>query len=197
MPPRIIFLRHGETDWNAEYRLQGQQDTPLNARGRDQARAVGRALRDWLGGEGPDVASLDFIASPLSRTRETMELARAAMGLPPADYATDPRLVELSFGRWEGLTWNELKARDPWAATAREGDKWTFQPPGGESYAMLAERVRPWLDGLDRESLVVAHGGVARVMMVLIGGVAPAEAALRDIRQGRALIFEDGGCRWL
>ena len=123
MPPRIIFLRHGETDWNAEARLQGQQDTPLNARGRDQARSVGRALRDWFRAGGPDIGALDFIASPLSRTRETMELARESMGLPPGEYSTDPRLIELSFGRWEGLTWNELKAIDPWAATAREGVK--------------------------------------------------------------------------
>ena len=198
MPPRIFFLRHGETDWNVEFRLQGQRDTPLNPRGRDQASAVGRMLRDYFGGQGaPGAADLDFIASPLERCRETMERARTAMGLDPIAYATDPRLMELSFGRWEGLTWSEVKAMDPWAAKAREGDKWDFQPPGGESYAMLAERVRPWLDQLADDSFVVAHGGIARVLMVMIGGISRADAPLADIKQGRAMLFEKGGCRWL
>ncbi len=198
MPPRIFFLRHGETDWNVEFRLQGQRDTPLNPRGRDQASAVGRMLRDYFGGPGaPGAAGLDFIASPLERCRETMERARDAMGLDPIAYATDPRLMELSFGRWEGLTWSEVKTMDPWAAKAREGDKWDFQPPGGESYAMLAERVRPWLDQLVQDSFVVAHGGIARVLMVMIGGISRADAPVADIKQGRAMLFENGGCRWL
>jgi broad specificity phosphatase PhoE len=197
MPPRIIFLRHGETDWNVEFRLQGQKDEPLNARGRDQARAVGRTLRDFFAEQKLDEAQFDFIASPLCRARETMELARGSMGLNPSSYALDPRLVELSFGRWEGLTWSELTAIDPWAAKARQGDKWSFQPPGGESYAMLAERVRPWLESLTRESFVVAHGGVARVLMAMIGGISTAKAPVEDVKQGRAMIFENGDCWWI
>ncbi len=191
---RLVFIRHGETDWNVEHRLQGQQDTPINGRGRDQASAVGRFVRDW---RGPELAGLRFVASPLWRTRETMQLARAAMGLDPLAYETDPRLMELTFGRWEGLTWEELKARDPWAAKAREGDKWTFQPPGGESYAMLAERLKPWIAEIDRETVVVSHGGVARALMALLGGAASSGAAVSDVHQGRALVFEAGACRWL
>lgn len=197
MPP-LIFLRHGETDWNVESRLQGQRDTPLNARGRDQAAAVGRALRDHLGGPGaPAASAYSFVASPLGRTRETMEIARAAMGLDPVAYATDPRLVELSFGRWEGLTWNELVARDPWAARAREGDKWYFTPPGGESYEMLAARIRPWLESLAGPTFVVSHGGVARVLMALIGGVPTSDAPKEIVAQGRALVFESGTHKWM
>ena len=198
MPPRIIFLRHGETDWNVEFRLQGQHDTPLNARGRDQAAAVGRTMRDFLGGPGaPASSGFDFVASPLGRTRATMELARTSMGLDPGAYATDPRLMELSFGRWEGKTWSEIVAMDPWAAKEREGDKWDFEPPGGESYEMLSVRVRPWLDALAGETFVVSHGGVARVLMAMIGGAGKAEAAQAVVAQGRALIFEDGGRRWV
>ncbi len=196
--PRLIFVRHGETDWNVEFRLQGQRDTPINGRGRDQAREVGRALRGrFAGSRAPDAADYDFVASPLARCRETMELAREAMGLAPNAYRTDASLIELSFGRWEGLTWSEVKTRDPWAAQAREGDKWTFQPPGGESYAMLAERIRPWLDGLRRDTFVVSHGGVARVLMAMIGGVAKTTAPRANIMQGRALLFDDETMRWL
>ena len=191
---RLIFLRHGETDWNAEGRLQGQHDVPLNGRGRDQAASAGRMVRDTF---GADLGSLHFVASPLSRTRETMEIARTAMGLDPLSYDMDQRLVELSFGRWEGLIWPEVKAMDPWAATAREGNKWTFQPPGGESYAMLADRLRPWLDTIERDTLVVSHGGVARVLLVLIGGMTTASAPVSDIHQGRVLFFEGSTARWL
>ena len=195
LPHRLIFIRHGETDWNAEARLQGQKDIPINGRGRDQAAGAGRSVRDTF---DPDtLKSIRFIASPLGRTRETMEIARAAMGLEPQPYEMDERLLELSFGRWEGLTWPEVKAMDPWAARAREEGKWHFQPPGGESYAMLADRLRPWLATISGETLVVSHGGVARVLMVLIGGVSTQTAPVCDIHQGRVLIFEAGRCQWL
>jgi probable phosphoglycerate mutase len=192
---RLIFLRHGETDWNVEGRLQGQHDIPLNGRGRDQAASAGRTARKYIAREG--LTGLRYVASPLSRTRDTMELARGAMGLDPKDYALDDRLMELSFGSWEGLIWPQVKALDPAAAKAREGDKWLFQPPGGESYAMLADRLRPWLATVACDTVIVSHGGVARVLMAMIGGVPVSEAPLMDIHQGRVLIFQDGARRWL
>ena len=195
---RLLFVRHGETPYNAENRLQGQLDIPLNARGRDQARAVGRALVMRLGVEIERLETAEaFIASPLVRARQTMEIARDAMGLPPDRYRLEARLKELSFGAWEGLTWPEIEAQDPKGIRARTRDKWRFAPPGGESYAMLAERVRPWLEGLTGDAFVVSHGGVARALMTLIAGVPPAKAADAPITQGRALAFEKGGCRWI
>ena len=197
-PHRLIFLRHGETAYNAENRLQGQLDIPLNARGREQARAVGRTLGARI---GPQIDRLEaagaFIASPLERARETMEIARDAVGLPPRRYALDPVLKEISFGAWEGLTWPEIVARDPKGVQTRKEDKWTFVPPRGESYAMLAVRLRPWLDGLTGDAFVVSHGGVARALMTLIAGVKPAKAADMPIVQGRTLCFENGTCRWI
>ena len=89
-----------------------------------------------------------------------MEIARDAMGLPPGRYRLDADLKELSFGDWEGMTWPEIEARDPKGVKARNSDKWIFAPPGGESYATLAARLRPWLDGLTADAFVVAHGGV-------------------------------------
>jgi len=192
---RLIFIRHGETSWNAEGRLQGQRDVPINGKGRAQAVSAGKDARKFI--ERHAIANLHFVASPLHRTRETMELAREALGLDPFAYDTDPRLMELTFGRWEGLTWPEAKQKDPWAATAREGDKWLFQPPEGESYAMLADRLRPWLATITRDTLVVSHGGVARALIAMIGGVSTSEAAVSDIHQGRVLLFEAGKRAWL
>src|SRR5690606_24568613 len=86
----IYFVRHGQTDWNAEGRLQGQADTGLNDTGRAQASGNGRLLAKLIAAP----SAVDFVASPLARTCETMELIRQAMGLPPKGYRTDPRLME-------------------------------------------------------------------------------------------------------
>jgi probable phosphoglycerate mutase len=197
-PHRLIFVRHGETAYNAENRLQGQLDIPLNARGREQARALGGALRTLVGRE---IDRLDeaqaFFASPLERARETMEIARDAMGLAPERYRLEAVLKELSFGVWEGLTWSEIEIKDPKGLWARRQDRWGFAPGGGESYAMLADRLRPWLDGLNEHAFVTSHGGVARVLMALIAGVPPAKAVRAPIIQGRAIIFENGSFRWI
>lgn len=197
-PHRLIFVRHGETAYNAENRLQGQLDIPLNARGREQARAVGRTLRARIKSEIEVLeAAGAFVASPLERARETMEIARNAMGLPSSCYRLDPILKEISFGAWEGSTWPEIAARDPKGVRVRGKDKWSFTPPHGESYAMLAERLGAWLAGLTGDVFVVSHGGVARALMTLIAGVAPAKAAEAPIAQGRALRFDNGACRWI
>jgi broad specificity phosphatase PhoE len=197
-PHRLIFARHGETNYNAEGRLQGQLDIPLNARGREQARALGGTLRNLIGSE---IDRLDeaqaFFASPLKRARETMEIVRDAMGLEPERYHLDAVLKELSFGVWEGLTWSEIEVKDPRGLRARREDRWAFAPKGGESYAMLADRLRPWLGGLNAHAFVISHGGVARVLMALIAGVSPAKAVGAPIIQGRAIVFENGGCRWI
>jgi broad specificity phosphatase PhoE len=190
--PVIYFVRHGETDWNLEARLQGQKDIPLNDLGRVQAEEAGRRLAALV----PHPEDLDYVASPLARTRETMERLRDAIGLDPGSYRLDPRLVELTFGEWEGLTWKELRRKEPQAAAARLRDKWGYVPPGGESYAMLAERVRPVLSDLTRDTVMVSHGGVARALLTLQCGVAGTVAASMDVWQGRILVIEDSRHRW-
>jgi broad specificity phosphatase PhoE len=195
---RLIFARHGETAYNAENRLQGQRDIPLNARGRDQSKALGQTLRARIGSEIGDLEAAEaFFASPLLRARETMTIARAAMGLPADRYRVDPALKEISFGAWEGLTWPEIEVKDPKGLRTRRKDKWNFVPQGGESYALLADRVGSWLDKQTGHAFVISHGGVARVLMALIAGVPPVKAIDMPIVQGRAILFENGGFRWI
>jgi probable phosphoglycerate mutase len=126
-----------------------------------------------------------------------MDIARDAMGLKPGRYHLDPVLKELSFGVWEGLTWPEIEVKDAKGLRARRKDRWAFAPEGGESYAMLAVRLRPWLDSLSEHAFVISHGGVARVLMALIAGIPPAKAVEAPIIQGRAILFENGSCRWI
>ena len=191
--PALYFVRHGETDWNAEGRLQGQRDIPLNDVGRVQAEEVGRRLRGLV----ERFEDLDYVASPMTRTRETMERLRDAVGLHPTAYRTDERLVELTFGQWEGRTFKEVRKTEPEAAAERARDKWSFVPPGGESYAMLADRVRPFLADLTRDAVVVSHGGVARAFLTIACGVEGREAASLYIWQGKILVIEGGRHRWV
>jgi len=193
--PPVFFVRHGETDWNAEGRLQGQADTDINATGRIQADRNGERLRDLIAAPG----EFDFVASPLRRTRETMERVRTALGLEPSAYRVDPILVEVHFGDWQGFTFAELEKNDPGCTAPRALDKWNFRPPGAaaESYAMLRERVRPWFDALTRPTVCVTHGGVVRVVLNLVGNVAESEAAALGIRQDRVLRYEGGRLDWL
>jgi broad specificity phosphatase PhoE len=196
-PHKLIFLRHGQTAYNFQSRLQGQRDVPLDGKGREQAGAIGRFLRDFLAAEIAGIESIcGFWASPLGRARQTMEIARVAMGLAAQPYHLDGRLLELSFGDWEGMTWDQIESAYPGALKTRDADKWNYTPPGGESYAALAERVRAWLSERDGELFVVSHGGVARALMALIAGAELRVAAEAPIRQGCALIFEKGACAW-
>ncbi|HZL86046.1 MAG TPA: histidine phosphatase family protein, partial [Candidatus Krumholzibacteria bacterium] len=98
----LYFVRHGETDWNRAQRYQGQRDIPLNATGRAQAGRNGRALALALGG---NAGALDYVASPLVRARETMEIMRREIGLARDGYRSDDRLREIHYGHWEGELW--------------------------------------------------------------------------------------------
>lgn len=197
IPGRLFLVRHGETDWNREGRLQGGKDIPLNALGRMQAEEAARRLKALT----PDYASVDYLCSPMERARETMTILRRELDLPPQEFRIDERLRELTFGDWEGFTWREIRksanASERERAQARERDKWGFVPPGGESYRMLAERIRPVLEGLAPDTVMVSHGGVARAVLALIGAVGTADAARVEIWQGKILVVEGAKAIWM
>lgn len=193
----LFFLRHGETFYNAEGRIQGQLDTQLSPKGRGQASEAGRRLGDAIRAAGHRPADFGYFASPLSRASDTMALAREAMGLAAEPFTRDKRLMELNFGQWQNLTWPEIRARHSAAVEARAAQFWTYVPPGGESYAQLTERVRGWLLEQEGPTVAVAHGGVARALMALIDGRAPEELKAAPIHQGRVLAYSGGPGHWI
>ncbi len=193
--PTIYYIRHGETAWNAEGRLQGTQDVPLNDLGRRQAAAAGRILADLFARDGQLAPSLPFVASPLGRARTTMEFVRGTLDLPPDGYTIDGRLREIAYGRWEGSTLAEAQAADPGFFAKRAADKWTVAAPGGESYAEVQARVIGWYREVAADTVVVAHGGTARALMVALGIETPSSAADLLIEQGIVYVFADGGLR--
>lgn len=195
MTPVLYFVRHGQTLWNAERRFQGREEVELDSTGRKQAERNGRQLAEIL----QDASLCDFVASPQLRARETMEIVRAQLGLPPQDYRTDDRLVEVAYGDWQGLTETDARERFPDQHAERARDKWNFIPPGdgSESYAMQAERFAPLLQELRHSSICVSHGGIMRCVLVLAGGWPSQEAGNLEIPQDRILRLEGHRVDWL
>jgi broad specificity phosphatase PhoE len=189
----LYYVRHGLTDWNMAGRLQGRRDVPLNETGRAQAVHCGHILGELLVRAGRAPEDLDFVSSPLARARDTMELMRAALGLAPSQYGIEPRLTEIAFGEWEGLTYAGVMLRDPDIVAKRESDKWEFLPPGGENYRQVALRVGAWYAALERDTVVCAHGGTGRALLALLD-IGPREQAVhQEIDQGVVYVL-DGNC---
>ncbi len=193
--PVIYYIRHGETSWNAQGRLQGTQDIALNDLGRRQAVHAGNVLAELLARDGRDKNALPFVASPLQRARATMELVRGALKLPTDSYTLDDRLREIGYGVWEGSTLAEMQATDPELYAKRLTAKWTMAPEGGETYAEVQRRMRAWYDSVRGDTVAVAHGGTARALMVALGIETPESAADLLIEQGAVYVFGEGGIK--
>jgi probable phosphoglycerate mutase len=182
----IYLVRHGQTHFNAERRQQGHMDSPLTTLGRAQAAAAGRLLRDLVG--KPDGWRL--IASPLGRAQDTADVIGQALGLP---IETDPRVIEVSFGEWDGRLRDELAAEHP--ETFGRGD-WQFAAPGGESFESVEARVGAWLAGLppepERKVIVVSHGGSGRVVRGAYLGLSRAETWAQDVPQDAVFRLASG-----
>lgn len=185
---KLVVFRHGETDWNAAGRFQGLADRPLTEAGREQAAAIGRNLLRLLTPE--ELAGSELVVSPLRRASETMAIVASLLGR--RDWRLEPAVREIGFGRWEGLTTHEVKAAFPEERRTRKANRWHFRPEGGESFADLAERLRDWLDRLDRPMIVATHAGVLRALMHLRGGLAPEAAAIFPVPHGRIIRFDSG-----
>lgn len=189
----FYMIRHGETDWNREGRFQGQTDIPLNFTGRQQAAYNGRNLKKRVA----DPGEWQFVASPLDRTRKTMEIARLQMELQPNEYQTDDRLIEITFGAWEKSTIEELAAKNQFDIERRQLNKWNFTPPDGESYAAGAKRAYSFLNDLSAPSIVVTHGGIMRAVRHLIEDLSGNDAANLSIPQDRIYHFDGKAGGWL
>ncbi|HEY8863366.1 MAG TPA: histidine phosphatase family protein [Candidatus Dormibacteraeota bacterium] len=161
----MLLVRHGESTWNVEHRIQGQLDPPLSEQGRRQAERVGRRLagRRLVG----------FYSSDLKRAFETAQAIEAATGL---EAEPTPGLREIYLGEWEGLHSEEVAQRYPdvWAKWSYEGGDWDIVP-GGEGASAFAIRVAAALDAIFEhhehgDVLVVTHGGVIQMMLNRVVG---------------------------
>ena len=167
----LYLIRHGQTEWNVQRRMQGRLDSPLTTKGRDQADVTGQTLKAFA-----DVDAL--IVSPSGRTRETAYIVNSYVGAP---VSYQDVLLERDCGDWSGLTVDEIKAGFPRAWQARRDDPYHHRPPGGENFEDMLDRVRVFLDSLfDRgmaEIALVTHGALSRAVLTYFLDLAPVELA--------------------
>ncbi len=185
----IFLIRHGQTEFNLEGRYQGQMDSPLTETGRRQAIGNGRMLADLIS----DIDAYRIIASPLGRTIQTARLICAELGVNEARIETDARLVEQGYGEWEGLPRDQIIAERSAEWAAREADLWDYVMPGGESYRMVAERIKPWLDEARDKMIVISHGAAGQVLRVLYTGIEPTTIRSLETPQDGFFLLEGGG----
>lgn len=189
----IYFVRHGQTDWNRDFRYQGQADIPLNALGRSQARRNGEALSGLL----PAIVQADFVASPLLRAKATMEIIREALGLKPNAYRTDDTLKEMSYGHWEGHLLSELPEYDPEGMSAKAQNPFSWRPRGGESYEDLEARIAGWVSSINNDTVAVSHGGVSRVLRGMVLGLDRDAVTKLEAPQDRVMVLTASRLSWL
>jgi probable phosphoglycerate mutase len=190
-PPEVWVARHGVTAWNAEGRIQGHTDVTLSEAGRRQAEALAERLR-----ARPPAR---IVSSDLRRALETAEVVGARLGLL---VETDRDFREQDLGRWQGLTGEEARARDPdlYAARFLARDP-SARPPGGETRAELADRAwrafhRHAAAGTPGPVLLVTHGGVLAALLYRVLAIPLSAPRGFHLPNAALTTFVSDGARW-
>ncbi len=189
---RFIVARHAETVFNAAARMQGQTaHTPLTRTGIAQAEAIGEALARIIAVADP----IDLWASPAGRTLQTAAIVAEHLGRDFFAIRTDPRLLEINVGDWQGRLYADVVAEQG-EIVDRARRLFSVKPPNGETYAEIEVRLRSWLADLapDRDVLVISHGMTLRVLRgLLAGGEEFAGTTIADdALQGTIFQVQDG-----
>ncbi|WP_233253288.1 histidine phosphatase family protein [Paracoccus binzhouensis] len=176
--PDLYLMRHGQTEWNAQGRMQGRLDSPLTPLGLAQARRQGWLVRDLRG--------VARYASTAGRAQQTARIVFAGQ-----DFTSDARLHEIDIGDFTGRLWDELRAERP-EIFAGGGLDWYDLAPGGEHFAGLEARVRSFLQELDRPALIVTHGITLRMLRLVAMGLPRERLAEMPVTQGALHLVSRG-----
>ncbi len=187
-PNPIIFVRHGETDWNKNGLIQGSIDTDLNETGKAQAAYVAGLLAKM----SAQLEDYQIICSPQRRAQQTADAILKAMGRKLDD--VDHRVKELGFGVWEGKPFWELKASPVYPADSESRFFW--RPELGESYEDGVARVSDWRSALTKPTLVISHGAVGRCLMGSFTGLGPEALVNLPTPQGKYCVLNDKTMQW-
>lgn len=197
MPPSILLMRHGETVWNLEQRMQGRFDSPLTVRGIEQARSCGKKIKDRLAGE--TISGVQ--SSPLGRCWQTAVIVADCLGKSCSTLEFDEDLREISWGDWDGLTASEIEANDGLRWQAVIDSKFMKAPPNGESVLDVTLRARLWLERQSQNELllVVSHGMFGRALRCVYQGLiadavhsmADSHTSVFELTEGRVFELPD------
>ena len=184
----IYLVRHGQTEFNRERRIQGRVDSPLTELGIRQAKAVGRLLRDLI----REPAGWRIVSSPLGRARATAGIIAATLGGLPVEL--EPRIQEMSWGSFDGRLRAEIEAEHP-ETFGKTG--WAFDAlTDGESYEAVAAPVADWLASLppepERRIVAVSHGISGCVLRGLYAGLPRDRAGQQDVPQDAVFQLQHG-----
>ncbi len=183
----IYLLRHGQTEFNLEGRFQGHLDSPLTDLGVAQASAMGRRVATLI----PQPEDWRIIASPLGRAQATARIVADALTITAIE--TDPRLIEITVGRWDGRLRAEVEQE---AGPSFAASGWDFRSPDGETFDSTAARTRDWLESLppdaERRIIAVSHGVTSRVLRGVYAGLSREESLAQAVPQDAFFRLKDG-----
>lgn len=184
----IILVRHGETFWNRERRIQGHTESDLTPLGVRQAQAMAGLVDDLVRREGSEGWRL--VASPIGRAQRTADAIARATGLT---IETDARLAEICCGEWEGQLWADVATRQPDNVDRSE---WFFRAPGGERFEDVHARAAGWLGDLppepERRVIAVSHGVWGRVLRGAYAGLDRPNTLRQDVPQDAVFRLQGG-----
>ncbi len=186
MTRRIFVLRHGETEFNADKKLQGHCNSSLTSKGSDQARRVGTTLKQYV-----ENRPFRVYSSTLGRALQTSQIVCEELNYSYENLNKDPRLKEFSLGEWEQRTIPSLEQEIPNLLAQND---WYLQAPNCETYESVRERLSSWLSDVahDEDIVVVSHGLTGIVLRGLLLGMDYTQVWKQDLPQDAFFIIEDG-----
>lgn len=191
MNKQLYILRHGQTQFNAEGKLQGHCNSPLTELGESQARALGQALAKALAQDGSTVDEWRLIASPLGRAVQTAQLVCEGLGLNSNSIQTDERVMEAGLGDWEQREIASIMAAHP--ELDGRGD-WYLQAPNAEPLAQIRSRLQNWLQdpATPNKVILVSHGLTGVVLRGMLQHLDDDALWLQDKPQDAFYHFQEG-----
>ncbi len=186
MTRRILVLRHGETEFNADKKLQGHCNSSLTSKGCDQARRVGTTLKQYV-----ENRPFRVYSSTLGRALQTSQIVCEELNYSYENLNKEPRLKEFSLGEWEQRTIPSLEQEIPNLLAQND---WYLQAPNCETYESVRERLSSWLSDVahDEDIVVVSHGLTGIVLRGLLLGMDYTQVWQQDLPQDAFFIIEDG-----
>ncbi|HCH1967203.1 histidine phosphatase family protein [Vibrio parahaemolyticus] len=186
MTRRIFVLRHGETEFNADKKLQGHCNSSLTSKGSDQARRVGTTLKQYV-----ENRPFRVYSSTLGRALQTSQIVCEELNYSYDNLNKEPRLKEFSLGEWEQRTIPSLEQEIPNLLAQND---WYLQAPNCETYESVRERLSSWLSDVahDKDIVVVSHGLTGIVLRGLLLGMDYTQVWQQDLPQDAFFIIEDG-----
>ncbi|EOA1768381.1 histidine phosphatase family protein [Vibrio parahaemolyticus] len=186
MTRRIFVLRHGETAFNADKKLQGHCNSSLTSKGSDQARRVGTTLKQYV-----ENRPFRVYSSTLGRALQTSQIVCEELNYSYENLNKEPRLKEFSLGEWEQRTIPSLEQEIPNLLAQND---WYLQAPNCETYESVRERLSSWLSDVahDEDIVVVSHGLTGIVLRGLLLGMDYTQVWQQDLPQDAFFIIEDG-----